>query len=198
MNPLSPRGAVEALVARTSRFAGRDVCVRASTLIVRELFGDAVPADALPELLMWASWEDARVVLRLCRARGAELVVEALRWARRLPARERARLSEVYAEIDAECADSFCAYAWPNEAGTAGNVECGVTTAVAGIMAHYYGVRFEEFFAMPMARVNALCAARCDALGMQGVDTFFSREFLAEAARERESLNFDWAEKRHG
>ena len=191
MSQASPTGALDALLARTEKFLGHEVAITCGAMLALESLTEEERANG-----NFAAWTLVAVsilpigeTLPALRSRRGILPL-VLSWAGKLsPEARKAAISTAEAAFSAY-RESVCEYTSSVSAESRG-VECGNAIASAGFFMREYGMTFRQYFALPASRANALYAAWCEAQGMRGKNTFYSREVLAAAPAIMEQLNFD-------
>lgn len=199
MSEACPEGALDALLARTVSFRGKPVALTLGALLALESLSARERASesfAAWTLVCVSSAEGDEIprVLGALRSE-AGVLPHVLAWAAEIGKEARSEaVSVADVMLDAYCS-SRCAYndgsGRPPE-----RVECGNAVALAGFFMREYRMSFLEFFALPATRANALYAAWCEAKGLAGQDTFWSREMLRGAEKILAGMDFSWAEKK--
>lgn len=195
MSDASPAGALDALISRTVKFAGREIAITCGALLaVESLGGEEAKNESFVAwtLLAVSSLGVSKCLPALRSASGVLPLV--LDWAAKLTKEERAEALIVASRLVSFYSCSKCVYVSAFEQGTEKQIECGNAAMNAGFFLREYRLTFEQYFDFPATRANALYAAWCDAQGMQGKDTFWNREKLAEAPAMFAKLNFDYAD----
>lgn len=191
MSQTSPTGALDALLARTTSFLGQEFAITCGALLALESLSAEERAN-----VNLASWTLVAVSVlpigetlpALRSERGILPLV--LRWIGKLsPEARKAAISAAEAAFS-RYLESICEYSSAVGKESHG-VECGNAIASAGFFLREYGLTFRQYFALPAARANALYAAWCEAQGMRGKNTFYSREVLAAAPEIMKHLKFD-------
>lgn len=198
MSVAAPKGALDALLSRTCDFAGREVSLTMGALLAVE---SLAPAERkIPRIVAWTALavseaNDAEIyaVIRALRTRQG-IVPYVLNWASNLTLDAREKAVSVAERLMDDYDASRCVYT--DASGNAPEpVQCGNAIALAGFFMIRFGLTFEQFFTLPATRANALHAAWCEANGMAGKDTFWSREMLAAAPEIMAKMDFGWAGK---
>ena len=185
MSQASPAGALDALLARTVNFLGQEFAITCGALLALESLSAEERAN-----VNLASWTLVAVSVlpigetlpSLRSERG--ILPFVLRWIGKLsPEARKAAISAAEAAFSREYSSAV--------GKESHGVECGNAIASAGFFMREYGMTFRQYFALPAARANALYAAWCEANGMRGKNTFYSREVLAAAPEIMKHLKFD-------
>lgn len=190
MSFANPNCAVDALLSRTIEFAGKEVALTCGALLAveatRHIENERIVAWTL---LFVASQEN--VPLALMRSESG-ILPAVLEWAEALGAQKREEAILVARRLIAQYKASACRYEIIGKQGK--EVECGNVVAMAGFFMREYGMKFEEYCELPATRANALYAAWCESMGMDGVETYRRKEQARNIAQIMESLNFGEAE----
>lgn len=186
---LNPIESINALVGKTVRFCERDLCLTNASMIAISALGFEAETLANPMMvwaIIWSAWTPPQEIIRELRSPGFGLAPivkfcgEFDREAWKSAPDTAAALLDTYNA-------SLCRFDDEDSSET----ELGGWVSTAALLLREYGVSIDDFFAMPVARTNALCAAACERAGMAAVDTYRTRERAPALSAFLESANFD-------
>lgn len=186
---INPRCAVDALLSRTIRFGGKELSFTCGALLA----ADSLPDDALASERL-TSWTIVYVATQestpISLIRSKEGILPAvLEWAQNIGESERENAVLVAREFLQNYRESACKYEIIGKKGKP--TECGNAVCMAAFFMREYGMTFEEYCELPATRANALYAAWCESLGLDGVNTYERKEKARGLAEIMASMKFE-------